>query len=88
MASTTSANVSSETSSLSPGKSRSAAALRSVALLLRHAAGEQGLGDELEQAVDATLLSNPTRDLGGSATTVEFTDSVLDRLAAKTPDAR
>ncbi len=64
------------------------AAFRSVALLLRHAAGEQELADELEQAVDATLLSSPTRDLGGSATTVEFTDSVLDRLAARTPEAR
>ena len=40
------------------------------------------------QAVDATLQSNPTRDLGGKATTVEFTDTVLDRLAATAADAR
>jgi 3-isopropylmalate dehydrogenase len=62
-------------------------ALRSVALLLRHAAGEEALADELEQAVDAALQANPTRDLGGKATTVEFTDTVLDRLATKA-DAR
>jgi 3-isopropylmalate dehydrogenase len=62
-------------------------ALRSVALLLRHAAGEEALADELEQAVDAALQSNPTRDLGGKATTIEFTDTVLDRLATKA-DAR
>ncbi len=60
-------------------------ALRSVALLLRHAAGEDALADRLEQAVDAALGSAPTRDLGGNATTVEFTDTVLsllDRAAA------
>jgi 3-isopropylmalate dehydrogenase len=62
-------------------------ALRSVALLLRHAAGEEALADELEQAIDAALQSNPTRDLGGKATTIEFTDTVLDRLATKA-DAR
>jgi 3-isopropylmalate dehydrogenase len=62
-------------------------ALRSVALLLRHAAGEHELADELEQAVDAALQANPTRDLGGNATTVEFTDTVLGRLATKA-DAR
>ena len=60
-------------------------ALRSVALLLRHAAGEEVLADRLEQAVDAALESAPTRDLGGTATTIEFTDTVLgllDRAAA------
>jgi 3-isopropylmalate dehydrogenase len=70
------------------GIANPAAALRSVALLLRHAAREQELADELEQATDATLQSTPTRDLGGTATTVEFTDSVLDRLAARTPEPR
>ena len=62
------------------GIANPAAALRSVALLLRHAAGEQGLADELEQAVDTALGSAPTRDLGGTATTVEFTDAVLGNL--------
>ena len=52
-------------------------ALRSVALLLRHAAGEQELADQLERAVDDVLIAAPTRDLGGTATTAEFTDAVL-----------
>ena len=55
-------------------------ALRSVALLLRHAAGEHELADQLERAVDAALGTAPTRDLGGTATTVEFTDTVLGGL--------
>jgi 3-isopropylmalate dehydrogenase len=61
------------------------AALHSIALLLRHAAGEEALADRLEQAIDAALGSAPTRDLGGNATTAEFTDHVLgllDRAAA------
>jgi 3-isopropylmalate dehydrogenase len=70
------------------GIANPAAALRSVALLLRHSAREQDLADELERATDAALLSTPTRDLGGTATTVEFTDSVLGRLAARTPEPR
>ena len=52
-------------------------ALRSVALLLRHAAGEHELADQLERAVDAALGTAPTRDAGGTATTAEFTDTVL-----------
>jgi 3-isopropylmalate dehydrogenase len=59
------------------GIANPAAAFRSVALLLRHAAGEEALGDRLDQAVDAALASAPTRDLGGTATTAEFTDAVL-----------
>jgi 3-isopropylmalate dehydrogenase len=59
------------------GIANPAAAFRSVALLLRHAAGEDALGDRLDRAVDAALASAPTRDLGGTATTVEFTDTVL-----------
>ena len=52
-------------------------ALRSVALMLRHAAGEHELADQLERAVDAALSAAPTRDVGGTATTAEFTDTVL-----------
>jgi 3-isopropylmalate dehydrogenase len=52
-------------------------ALRSVALLLRHAAGELELADQLERAVDTALSTSPTRDVGGTATTAEFTDTVL-----------
>jgi 3-isopropylmalate dehydrogenase len=70
------------------GIANPAAALRSVALLLRHAAREEDLADELERATDEALLSTPTRDLGGTATTVEFTDTVLDRLKARTLEPR
>ena len=52
-------------------------ALRSVALMLRHAAGEHELADQLERAVDTALATAPTRDVGGTATTAEFTDTVL-----------
>jgi 3-isopropylmalate dehydrogenase len=58
------------------------AMLRSVGLLLRHGADEPALADELERAVDAVLVSTPTPDLGGSATTQDFVAAVLDRLAA------
>jgi 3-isopropylmalate dehydrogenase len=67
------------------GIANPAAALRSLALLLRHAAGEDQLAARLEQAVEAALASVPTHDLGGAATTVEFTDAVLaglDRVSA------
>jgi len=59
------------------GIANPAGALRSVALLLRHAAGEHELADQLEQAVDAALSTAPTRDVGGTASTAEFTDTVL-----------
>ena len=62
------------------GIANPAAALRSLALLLRHAAGEDQLATRLELAVDAALASVPTRDLGGAATTGEFTNTVLAGL--------
>ncbi|MGZ4354493.1 MAG: 3-isopropylmalate dehydrogenase [Gaiellaceae bacterium] len=63
------------------GIANPAAMLRSVALLLRHGAGEPALADALDGAVDAALDSAPTPDLGGSATTAAFTDAVLDGLS-------
>jgi 3-isopropylmalate dehydrogenase len=67
------------------GIANPAAMLRSAALLLLHGADEPQLADALERAVDAALETTPTPDLGGSATTAEFTDAVLraiDRAAA------
>jgi 3-isopropylmalate dehydrogenase len=58
------------------GIANPAGILRSVALLLRHAAREPALAERLDDAVDAALVSSPTRDLGGRATTAEFTDAV------------
>ena len=63
------------------GIANPAAMLRSVALLLRHAAGEPDLADALERAVDDALASTPTPDLGGRARTDELTDAVLESLA-------
>ena len=62
------------------GIANPAAMLRSVALLLRHAAGEPELATALERAVDQALAETPTVDAGGSATTAEFTAAVLEQL--------
>ena len=62
------------------GIANPAAMLRSVALLLRHAAADVAAADALDRAVDAALESAPTPDLGGSATTAAFTDEVLHAL--------
>ena len=67
------------------GIANPAAMLRSVALLLRHAADDAETANALERAVDASLESTPPPDLGGTATTSAFTDAVLrslDRAAA------
>ena len=54
--------------------------LRSVALLLDHALGQLTWRAAIDAAVDAALVSHPTRDAGGSATTTDFTDAVLASL--------
>jgi 3-isopropylmalate dehydrogenase len=64
------------------GIANPAAMLRSVALMLRHGADEPGLAVRLERAVATALDSSPTPDLGGDATTDQFTDAVVDALAA------
>jgi 3-isopropylmalate dehydrogenase len=64
------------------GAANPAAMLRSLALLLEHGLGEAALARELSAAVDRALVSTPTPDAGGSATTIEFADAVLDDLAA------
>jgi len=62
------------------GNANPAAMLRSLALLLEHALGRADLARNLAAAIDRTLESHPTRDAGGSATTVEFGDAVLATL--------
>jgi 3-isopropylmalate dehydrogenase len=57
-----------------------AAMLRSVALLLDYSLGRQDLAAAVDGAVDAALVSHPTRDAGGSATTTDFSDAVLVSL--------
>jgi 3-isopropylmalate dehydrogenase len=62
------------------GVANPAAALRSLALLLRHGAGAAPLAAAVEQAVVTALRAAPTRDVGGDATTEAFTDAVIDAL--------
>jgi 3-isopropylmalate dehydrogenase len=67
------------------GIANPAAMLRSVALMLLHGADEPELAQSLDRAVDAALESSPTPDVGGTATTNDFTNAVLrafDRAAA------
>jgi len=66
------------------GIANPAAMLRSIALLLRHAADEPELATALERAVDRSLAEAPTVDLGGDATTADFAGSVLEQLQAAT----
>jgi 3-isopropylmalate dehydrogenase len=62
------------------GTANPAAMLRSVALLLEHAAGQADEPTALAAAVDIAIESTPTPDLGGTATTGEFTDAVVHAL--------
>jgi 3-isopropylmalate dehydrogenase len=63
------------------GIANPAGMLRSLSLLLRHAAGEPELATALERAVDRALVATPPADQGGTATTAEFTQAVLAELA-------
>jgi 3-isopropylmalate dehydrogenase len=62
------------------GIANPAAMLRSTALLLEHAFGRPDEAAALEAAVDRALADAPTPDLGGGATTREFTDAALTAL--------
>jgi 3-isopropylmalate dehydrogenase len=73
------------------GSANPAAMLRSVALLLDHGLGRPDLATLVAEAVDEALLSRPTRDAGGGATTTDFGDAVLaslDRRLARSEVAR
>jgi 3-isopropylmalate dehydrogenase len=59
------------------GIANPAAMLRSVALMLEHGLGRPEEARGLDAAVDRALETAPTPDLGGSATTAEFTHAVL-----------
>jgi tartrate dehydrogenase/decarboxylase/D-malate dehydrogenase len=59
-------------------------AILSGALMLRHLELEKA-AVQVEQAVEAAVAAGvKTRDLGGSATTTEFADEVIQRLKART----
>ena len=57
------------------------AMLRSTALLLEHGLGLPTEAQALREAVEHTLVTAPTADLGGDATTEEFGDAVSAQLA-------
>jgi 3-isopropylmalate dehydrogenase len=62
------------------GHANPTAMLRSVALMLEHAFGRPDLAAALVAAVEDALLSHPTPDAGGRATTSEVGDAVLASL--------
>ena len=59
--------------------------LRSLALCLEHALARPDLARAVEHAVAGALATAPTPDVGGSATTEEFTDAVLAALRRTDP---
>jgi 3-isopropylmalate dehydrogenase len=65
------------------GIANPAAMLRSAALMLAHGVDRPAEAARLEAAVDTTLASTPTPDLGGTATTTEFADAVVRELASR-----
>jgi 3-isopropylmalate dehydrogenase len=57
----------------------------SAALMLRHGLGWESEAAAVESAVDRALQAGlRTRDLGGTATTMQATRAVLDELGATT----
>jgi 3-isopropylmalate dehydrogenase len=62
------------------GVANPTAMLRSTALLLEHGLGLREEATALVRAVDGALAAAPTADLGGSSTTAELGDAVLERL--------
>jgi len=67
------------------GAANPAAMLRSVALLLQHALGRRDLATVLHESVDEVLVTHPTPDAGGTATTASFGDAVLASLERRIP---
>jgi 3-isopropylmalate dehydrogenase len=67
------------------GIANPAATLRSVALMLEHGLGRPDEARALAAAVDDALVTTPTPDLGGSATTDDFAEAVLASVAEPAP---
>ncbi|MBC6991687.1 MULTISPECIES: isocitrate/isopropylmalate dehydrogenase family protein [Hymenobacter] len=64
------------------GKANPTALLRSALMMLHHI-GEHQYADRIEKALEATLKNKEkcTGDLGGSASTSEFAQAIIDNLA-------
>ncbi|MDX6469423.1 MAG: 3-isopropylmalate dehydrogenase [Gaiellaceae bacterium] len=63
------------------GVANPTAMLRSTVLLLEHGLARPEEAQVLNRAIEAALLSAPTQDHGGSATTAEFGAAVREQLA-------
>jgi 3-isopropylmalate dehydrogenase len=63
------------------GLANPAAMLRSTVLLLEHGLARPEEAQVLNRAIEAALVSSPTADLGGRATTAEFGAAVREQLA-------
>jgi len=55
--------------------------LRSTALLLEYGLARPEEAQALSRAIEAAIVSSPTSDLGGSASTAEFGAVVREQLA-------
>jgi 3-isopropylmalate dehydrogenase len=56
----------------------------SAAMMLRYGLKEHAAAEAIEAAVQKALFENPTKDLGGSADTAEFTKAVIAALPVAT----
>jgi 3-isopropylmalate dehydrogenase len=64
------------------GLANPTAMLRSTVLLLEHGLARPDQADALSRAIDATIASSPTADLGGTATTSDFGRTIREQLVA------
>jgi 3-isopropylmalate dehydrogenase len=62
------------------GIANPAATILSAAMMLEYSFKRLDVAEKISSAVKKALFSNPTRDLGGTAGTREFTDAVLKQL--------
>jgi 3-isopropylmalate dehydrogenase len=62
------------------GVANPAATILSAAMMLEYSFKRLDVAEKISSAVKKALFSNPTRDLGGTAGTREFTDAVLKQL--------
>jgi 3-isopropylmalate dehydrogenase len=65
------------------GVANPTAMLRSTALLLRHGLARPEQAEALTRAIGIALASSPTADLGGTATTAGFGDTLRAQLVAE-----
>ncbi len=62
------------------GIANPAATILSAAMMLEYSFQRNDVAKQVEMAVRAALFSSPTKDLGGNASTQEFTNAVMAKL--------